>query len=342
MRDPLPCRTPGPQFIRMNLSYLHRWRAFKEAAVLSIILGAAALVSPQTRDGEIIFLTWGNLTDALRAITPVGVLALAMTFVIISGGIDLSVGSVVALGGVVAARLLTEWSAPPSMGLHLAVATAVAIAVCTVAGALNGALIATLGIQPFVITLASMIGIRGFALWLANNERIGLGVGADAAGRFGTLFSGKAAMIGIFLVLALAFLIVLNRTVFGRYVRAVGDNPSAAFHAGLPIRQVQWAVYGLSGCMAGVAGILLAARTTTGDPNAGIAMELDTIAVVVIGGASLAGGRGGILGTLNGALIIGTVTNILGLRNVDFNLQLVLKACIIVAAVALQRRSDRR
>ncbi len=310
----------------------------KDALVLLAILFLAALISPRSSRGEIIFLTPGNLTDALRAITPVGIIALAMTYVILAGGIDLSVGSVVALSGVVVARILVEWKAPPSSTFHIAIAAAAALIGCGLVGVLNGVLTARLEIQPFVITLASMIGIRGLALWLSNNERIGLGVGTDAAGRFGTIFASKGAMIGLFAVLALIFLVVLNRTVFGRYVRAIGDNPVAAHHVGLPIRAVQVAVYGLAGLMAGVAGLLLAARTTTGDPNAGIAMELDTIAVVVIGGASLSGGRGGIGGTLNGALIVGTVTNILGLRNVDFNLQLVLKAVIIVLAVALQRR----
>lgn len=303
------------------------------------ILLLATLISPRSSRGEIIFLTWGNLTDALRAITPVAILALAMTYVILAGGIDLSVGSGMALAGVVAARLLVEWRPELNPPLHIGIAASAAILVCALVGILNGLLTAFLSIQPFVITLASMIGIRGFALWLSNNERIGLGVARDAAGQFGHWFSDKFLMIGVLLGLALVFVLVLNRTVFGRYVRAIGDNPVAAHHAGLPIRSVQIAVYGLSGLMAGIAGVLLAARTTTGDPNAGIAAELDTIAVVVIGGASLSGGKGGILGTLNGALILGIVTNILGLRNVDFNLQLVLKAAIIVVAVAFQRRS---
>lgn len=309
---------------------------FRNALVFLGIFVLATLLSQKTARGEIIFLSPGNLTDALRAVTPVGIAALAMTLVIISGGIDLSVGSIVALAGVVAARLLVEWHGAPSPGLHIAIAIAVTLLACTLVGLLNGFLTAWLSIQPFVITLASMIGIRGLALWLSNNERIGLGVGQDAAGQFGALLSSKGTMIALFGILLVIFVAILNRTVFGRYLRAYGDNASAARHAGLPVRKVQVAVYGLSGLMAGVAGLLIAARTTTGDPNAGIAMELDTIAVVVIGGASLAGGRGGILGTLNGTLIVGMVTNILGLRNVDFNLQLVLKACIIVLAVALQ------
>lgn len=314
----------------------------KSALVLLVIFVAAAVVSPRSHRGELIFLSMGNLTDALRAISPVGIIALAMTLVILSAGIDLSVGSVAALAGVISARVLVGWHPPGvSAGLLVTVAALTAVLACGGVGLLNGVLTASLSIQPFVITLATMIGVRGFALWLSNNERIGLGVGADAAGQFGELLSNKRVMLGVLAGLGLGFLILLNRTVFGRYVRATGDNMAAARLAGLPVKRIQMAVYALSGLMAGVAGVLLAARTTTGDPNAGVAMELDAIAVVVIGGASLAGGRGGILGTLNGVLIVGIVTNILGLRNVDFNLQLVLKAAIIVLAVALQRRKPR-
>lgn len=312
---------------------------YKETLVLSAIMLLAALLSPRDSAGSIIFLSWGNLSDALRAVAPVGIIALAMTFVILSAGIDLSVGSVVALAGVIAGLVLTRWNTSMAPAAHVAFAALAALAACGLVGLANGLLVTSLGIQPFVITLASMIGIRGLALWLSDNQRIGLGVGDDAPGLFGALLSTKPVMIGTLAFLAAIFLLVLNRTVFGRYVRAIGDNTVAAEHAGLPVRSASAAVYVLSGLMAGVAGLLLAARTTTGDPTAGIAMELDTIAVVVIGGASLSGGRGGIVGTLHGTLIVGVVTNILGLRNVDFNLQLVLKALIIVLAVALQRRS---
>ncbi len=129
---------------------------------------------------------------------------------------------------------------------------------------------------------------------------------------------------------------------FGRYVRALGDNPTASLYAGLPIKRVQLAVYAITGLLAGLAGVLTAARTTTGNPNDGIAAELDVIAVVVMGGTSLAGGRGSIAGTVIGALIICILANILGLRNVDANTQLMLKAGIIVLAVVLQQRRTAR
>lgn len=310
----------------------------KGPLVLVGIFLLAIFVSPRTFQGENIFLSAGNLTDMLRVVAPVGIMALAMTFVILTAGIDLSVGSTVALSGVVVAMLLRNWDPGLSPAMHMAAAMGVAVASGTLVGALNGGLVASMGIQPFIITLASMIGIRGFSLWLSRNERIGLGVGRDVAGTFGAVFSDKALMIASFAVLAAIFAVVLHKTVFGRYVRATGDNALAARYAGLPVKRVQLAVYTLSGFAAAVAGVLLAARTTTGDPNAGIAVELDVIAVVVIGGTSLAGGKGGIGGTVVGTLIVGILTNILGLKNVDSNAQLMIKAAIIVCAVALQRR----
>ena len=329
-----------PSFIRSHFP-LGRWAGWKTTAtVLAIFLGAV-VASPRAWDGGIIFFDPANLTDALRALVPVAITALAMTLVILTGGIDLSVGAILALSGVVTARLLTDWQPSLPSTQHIAAAIGAGVLVGLLAGCLNGLLISWLKIQAFIVTLASMIGIRGFALWTANNERIGLGVGHDVPGQFGEWFSRKGVMVGTWLILGVLFALLLNRTVFGRHLRALGDNGPAASLAGLPIEMIQIAVYGLSGLLAGIAGVLLAARTTTGDPNAGVALELDAIAVVVIGGASLSGGRGGIYGTVCGALIIGMVTNILGLRNVGSNAQLMLKAVIIVLAVAAQRSKSR-
>lgn len=317
---------------------LESMKRHRDLLVLAGMFILALAVSPRATDGEIIFLTAGNITDMLRSMAPTAIMALAMTFVILAAGIDLSVGSIMALSGVVTASLLTRWHPEVHPSIQIAVAILAAMSSGMIVGLINGTLIAFLQIQPFIITLATMIGVRGFTLWLSNNERIGLGVGDDVAGFFGNVFAAKQLMIGVFAVLAAIFAMVLQKTVFGRYVRAIGDNVVAARYAGLPTNRVLLAVYAISGLMAGVAGLLLCARTTTGDPNAGIASELDTIAVVVIGGTSLSGGKGTIAGTVVGAFIIGILTNILGLNNVDFNVQLLVKALIIVFAVALQRR----
>ncbi len=307
--------------------------------VLIAIFVLAVIFSPVSRKGHLIFLMPGNLTDLLRSMAPVAVVGLAMTLVIITGGIDLSVGSTVALTGVIVAMLLQWWTPGFSIPVHIAIAIFLTLLVGAFVGFLQGMIIANFGIQPFIATLAGMIGLRGLARWIVNNERVGLGLGDDVSGRFGEWFSSKEFMLGSFLVTAIIFGILLHKTVFGRYVRAVGGNIQASRYAGLPIKWIQVMVYTLIGTMAGFAGILLAARTTTGDPNTGIGMELDVISVAAIGGTNLAGGTGSIPGTVIGALIIGILTNILGLNNVDFNIQRVIMAVIILLAVASQQRS---
>ena len=320
---------------------LHKLKAAQGLFVLLVIWLLAVAMSPTTLAGENIFLSPGNLTDMLRATAPVGIMALAMTFVIITGGIDLSVGSLMALSAVVTSILLTSGSPAMPEGLRLVLAIAGGMLSAGLVGALHGGLIATLRLQPFVITLATMIGVRGFCRVLTTNEKVLLGIGDDLPGRFADMFSEKIWMIGSFLFLAVVCDLLLRRTVFGRYVMAIGNNERASRYAALPIAWIKIGVYVLCGLFAGIAGVFHAARTTTGDPNAGIAWELDVIAVVVIGGASLMGGKGSIPGTINGVLIVGILTNILGLRNVDSNMQLLLKSVIIILAVALQQKRSR-
>lgn len=302
-----------------------------------IVLGCMVVLGAVLTDG--VFLDSGNLTDLLRANAPVTMMAMAMTFVILTGGIDLSVGSVLALSSVCTAMVLTRWNSDLPAAVQIMSALTVGALVGGLAGFIQGALIASLRIQPFVVTLAGMIGFRGLAKLLSQNNRIGLGVDRDTvAWQFGELFSSKIVMIGFLFASVAFFHVLLRYTIFGRYVRAIGDNPTAAHYVGLPIRRVQIAVYSLSGIMAGLAGVLMCARTRTGDANIGVAYELDAIAMVVIGGTSLAGGKGTVAGTVLGFLILGTVINILGLRNVDPNLQYILKALIIILAVAMQMR----
>jgi ribose transport system permease protein len=301
------------------------------------ILILAIVFSPTAADGSRIFLQSGNLTDILRQISVIGIIALAMTYVILTAGIDLSVGSILALSTSVTAMLLTRASSG-GYSKHIILAILGALAISTAVGALSGAVIALLGIQPFVVTLASMIGIRGLAKWLTGNANIDIGFGQDVAAAFANAFRQKTVVIGSYLALAAVFWIVLSRTVFGRHVRAIGDNELAGRYTGLPIRSVKIWVYALSGLLAGFAGVLYAAENHQGNPNAGVAYELDAIAAVVIGGTRLAGGKGSIPGTIVGALTIGILTNMLRLNNVDSNVEMMIKAVIIVLAVAVQRQ----
>jgi ribose transport system permease protein len=251
--------------------------------------------------------------------------------VILTAGIDLSVGSTLALATSVVAMALTRPNA------NIATSILIALAASAAVGAVNGTCVALLKIQPFVVTLATMIGSRGLAKWLTGNANIDIGFGQDIAARFAELLRTKTIAIGTWVVLSVIFWILLQRTVFGRHVRAVGDNETAARYAGLPIRSVKIWVYTLAGLLAGVAGILYAAENHQGNPNAGVAYELDAIAAVVIGGTRLAGGSGSIGGTIVGTLTIGVLTNMLRLNNVDSNVEMMLKAVIILLAVTLQR-----
>jgi ribose transport system permease protein len=307
---------------------------YKEWWGLVIIVMLAAVAT----DG--LFIQPANLTDMLRSIAPVGIMAMAMTLVILTAGIDLSVGSVLAFSSVATAVLLVGPMSRYPAGVAIPM---VLVAVCLgggLFGALHGALISRLRIQPFIITLAGMIGIRGVAKLWSENNRIGLGIDKETvAYQFAEVFSSKFVMIGLLILVTIVFYVLFKYTVFGRYVRAVGDNEKAAIYASLPVERVKLAVYTLSGMMAGLAGVLLCARTRNGDANLGVAYELDAIAMVVIGGTTLAGGRGSVGGTVVGLLIMGTLINVLGLKNVDANVQFILKAVIIVIAVALQRSS---
>jgi ribose transport system permease protein len=320
------------QSVRAGAGLLRRAQSL--AALLGIII-LAIIISPIASDGSRIFLQAGNLTDILRQVSLIGIISLAMTFVILTGGIDLSVGSILALSTALVAMFLTR-----GYTTHIAVAILAAVAAAALAGALNGLVVAFTGIQPFIVTLASMIGVRGLAKWLTSNQNIDIGFGKDLASEFAAIFREKAIVIGAYALAAAMFWVVLARTVFGRHVRAVGDNEKAAEYAGLPIRATKIWVYTLSGLFTGFAGVLYAAENHQGNPNAGVAYELDAIAAVVIGGTRLSGGKGSISGTIIGTLIMGVLTNMLRLNNVDSNVEMMIKAVIIVLAVAVQRERN--
>jgi len=330
-------------------------KRFQSYFGLIIIFLIAVVFSPQV-NGHNTFLSATNLTDILRASSIIGIMALAMTFVITTAGIDLSVGSILALSTCVLALMLKKWmpaTVPSakaveggfhSIGVsfeplpHIIIAVLVALVASTIVGALSGTIISKLKVQPFIATLATMIGIRGFTKWLSGNATMDIGFGKNTPAIFADFASQKTVMIGTYAVLAAVFAFIFSRTVFGRHVRAVGDNEKAAKYSGLPIGKIKIWVYTLSGLLCGIAGILFAAQTNQSDPNAGVGYELDVITAVVLGGTSLAGGKGSVVGTIIGTLIIGVLTNILGLKNIDANVQMMVKAVIIILAVWMQKR----
>jgi len=293
------------------------------AIALAALMVALALARPN-------FLTVGNLINLVRQISINGILAVGVTYVLLTGGVDLSLGSVVALTGVIAATF-----AHPGQ-YALAVPVLIGIAAGAACGAANGLVVTRGGLAPFVVTLGMMTSARGLALLLSGGRPVSNLTTAFTRIGSGD-FAGIPAPTWILLAVALGSHVFLNNMRMGRYVYAVGGNENAARASGVKVRRVKMFAYTICGAMAGLAGVVLAARITTGQPNAGIGYELDAIAAVVIGGTSLTGGTGSISGTVLGALLIGIINNGLDLLNVSSYYQQVIKGLIIVGAVWLDR-----
>ena len=297
------------------------------------------------------FLTPRNLLNVVNQNADIAIIALGMTLVILTAGIDLSVGSLLALAGVIAAVTAQEWfggAAASPAGLLAAMLLGVAAA--ALGGLLSGTMVTAFRVPPFVATLGLMMLARGLALILAvGHQRRLVGGGAEGtpeAVRVGApvfAWLGNGSVLGVpnpillMLLLFVAAHLLMTRTMFGRYVYAVGGNPEAARLSGVPVTAVLLAVYCLCGAFAGLAGIVDASRFEGGRPNAGELYELQVIAAVVVGGASLAGGRGRISGTLIGAMIIAVIQNGLNIAGVASYEQKVVFGALILAAVLLDR-----
>ncbi|MDB4949040.1 MAG: Monosaccharide transporter rane protein family [Gemmatimonadetes bacterium] len=272
------------------------------------------------------FATPENLLNVLRQNSMLGLVALGMTFVILTGGIDLSVGSLLAVGGVVAARL-------SPYGTLAAVAGGVGAAAAL--GLVNGAVVAKARIQPFIVTLAMMIAARGAALGATGEQSVRVDAGATG---FAALGRGYTPIVLLVVAYATGWA-ALRYTRFGRYVFAVGDNEEAAKLMGLKVDRVTLGTYALSGALAGLAGIILAARLGAGQPVAGTGWELDAIAAVVVGGTLLTGGQGGAGSTLLGALLLGVTFNLFNLEgSITPWWQWVLRGGFLLGVVVVQNR----
>lgn len=270
-----------------------------------------------------------------------GIGALGMTFVIISGGIDLSAGSMIALGTVATARLL-QLGTVGEMGFLLPMLAACAgILTCSLVGVANGAMTSLLRIHPFIITLGMMQIARGAAIGIAGQTMVncppnwlnGLMVVEPRVGAWHSVAPG----IWLMLVLLIATVVLLRLTVFGRHVVAIGSNEATARLCGVRVQITRIAVYGLSGALIGIASVMQYAKLSQGDPTAAIGMELDIIAAVVVGGGSLNGGKGSLLGTLFGALIMAVLRNGCNLVGIPNFVQNIVIGAIIIAAVGIDR-----
>ncbi len=278
------------------------------------------------------FLTVPNLVNVIRQISINGILAVGVTFVLLTGGVDLSLGSLVALSGVTAASLCQ-----PDSPVILPVLTGVLTgAAC---GAVNGLVVAKGKVAPFIVTLGMMTVARGLALVISGGRPVSnLSPGFT---RLGGDVAGVPIPVLVLATVALVSFVCLNNLRFGRHLFAVGGNEKAARASGINVDAVKVVAYTVCGALAGVAGVVLAARITTGQPNAGVGYELDAIAAVVIGGTSLSGGVGGVGGTILGALLMGVINNGLDLLNVSSYYQAIVKGLIIVGAVWLDRNRGR-
>jgi ribose transport system permease protein len=290
------------------------------------------------------FFRWSVHRDMLRQVSVYGILACGMTVVILTAGIDLSVSSLLALSAVVFA-----WLTLPH-GLPAVVAIPAVLLVGAALGSASGAFIARMRLQPFIVTLAMMVFARGLAKFVSGGTKITTYVtNADGTSRlvelpgiFGAIDSrvlgGNISIITlIFLACVAVTWVVLARLRLGRHIYAVGGNEEAARLSGVPVRRTLVLAYALSGFFAAVAGICQAAQETHGDPETGLAYELDAIAMVVIGGTSLAGGKGGVVTTLIGVLTIGYLQKILSLNAAPEATRLMLTGIIIITAVLFQR-----
>ena len=300
------------------------WPAQTGLVVALVLIFAALSVTHPN------FLTVPNLVNLIRQISINGILAAGVTYVLLAGGVDLSLGSVVALSGVVDA----SFAHPGEYPLVVPVLLGILAGACT--GAINGLVVTRGAVAPFIVTLGTMSAARGLTLVVSGGRPV-----SNLSREFTRLGSdniaGIPAPILIFAAVALISRVFLNNIRLGRYIYAVGGNEEAARASGVKVLSVKMFAYTVCGALAGVAGVVLASRITTGQPNAGAGYELDAIAAVVIGGTSLSGGVGGIAGTVLGALLMGVINNGLDLLNVSSYYQQIVKGLIIAGAVWLDR-----
>jgi ribose/xylose/arabinose/galactoside ABC-type transport system permease subunit len=309
--------------LTLDRNLLHRF------GLLLVILLVGLFLSLSTDS----FMSVANLTNVARQVSINGILAVGVTFVLLTGGVDLSLGSVVALSGVACAT----FAHPGDHSVFVPIA--VGLLTGAACGLVNGTLVTLGGVAPFIVTLGMMTIARGLALIFSGGRPV-----ADMSNELTALagdFLGIPIPVLCFAGVAAAAWFFLRNFRLGRHIYAVGGNENAARAAGVPVEKVKLFAYGLCGLLTGLAGVVLAARITTGQPNAGQAYELDAIAAVVIGGTSLAGGVGTITGTLLGVLLIGVINNGLDLQGVSSYYQAVIKGVIIVGAVWLDRRQAR-
>ncbi|MBI3878750.1 MAG: ABC transporter permease [Verrucomicrobia bacterium] len=304
------------------------WRKLLNA--LGPFLGLALVTGLFSLNAEVreVFLSTGNFKIILTQTVVVAIAALGMTLIIVSGGIDLSVGSAIAFSGVLGATLILKGASP------VAAATATVLAGAGI-GLLNGAIIGGLRMMPFIVTLGMLGVARGSAKWLGGNQTVNF----PASPINDLMASGGTLPIGVWIVAVLAIMmaVLMRQTVFGRYAFAIGSNETAARFSGVRVGVIKFAIYGVAGFFFGVAGLMQLSRLRQGDPSVAIGVELDTIAAVVIGGASLSGGSGSVIGSMIGALIMAVLRNGSQQMGWPTYMQEIIIGLVIILAVGLDK-----
>jgi len=295
---------------------------------LILLIAALSALEPDS------FLTAENFFNVLSRSSVNGIIAMGMTAVIISGGIDLSVGSMMAVSGMVAGLIMTkDGSIVPTPGL-MWLGTLAGLATGLACGLLNGGLITRLNLPPFIVTLGTMSAFRGISYVM--NDGMMFDVPTYTFLGQSTVASIPVNVL-IFLAIALLGFFILRYMPLGRYTYAIGSNRQAAYHAGVNVNRNLLIIYALTGLFVGLAAMIATSRTVSAQPTAGVSLELDVIAAVVIGGASLSGGRGTVVGTIIGTLLISFLRNGLTLLGISTNIQLVVIGAIIIGAVAIDQ-----
>ena len=310
--------------MRIATGVLQKFLPFISLALLLVILSIA---SPY-------FLTTTNLASVIRQTAVINIMALGMTLVIVSGGIDLSVGSILAFSGVIGTMTMVNGGSVP-LGIVAGIAGG------TLWGCANGLMISTLRLPPFIVTLGTLGIVRGLTLVISGGLPV---VGLPK--EHGFLGEGTVGPVPFVLLILVACAIVahfaMRSTKLGRYTYAIGSNEAAAVYAGIPVARYKVAIYAICGMLTGVAGMIETSRLMTGQPTAGVSYELQVIAAVVIGGGSLTGGEGTVIGTLIGAFIMGLLSNGSDLLGVNPYWQQVIIGAVIILAVALDEARKRR
>lgn len=311
----------------MNMTFKEFLIKFRPLLGLIIIVVIVSLISPR-------FLSVNNILNVLRQTSINAVIAAGMTFVILTGGIDLSVGSILALCGAISAAMI-------GAGAGVTVTLFTTLSLGMLLGVFAGIAVTKGKVQPFIATLVGMTLLRGATLVFTDGKPVSTGydAAADIYAWFGTgyLFGIPVPVFIMLGVFGLSYY-VLKHTRFGRYVYAIGGNEEASRLSGVRVNRVKIAVYAISGLTAAIAGIILTSRLSSAQPTAGSGYELDAIAAVVLGGTSLAGGVGTVFGTFIGALIIGILNNALNLMNVSSYYQMIAKGAVILIAVLMDRK----